>query len=299
MTTFNKYINDDRSIEESILLIEGGMSDIYELAEESDDEDSFIKKFFKEFGDKVKKNADSIKWAKSIYKDSIAMTLESNETVNEYSTQYVQKMLKGKSEKEGYEIYDFAIDNDNPNLAKEILKYLRKTYESVVIEGRNITTKRKYTENHPASTVGKSARIRNKMLEAIKDGKISQLEFDAILKEMSSDSKRWMKRNSSMFNVSEDGISLSGFGNRILRGITINEKTMKNPETWVPGGFDKDISKYKNKDITREIVLKTANKWKVSEKDAIEYVEFAWTLDLDEAVTFVHESFGSFLNANI
>jgi uncharacterized protein (TIGR02246 family) len=61
---------------EAALVIEGGMSDIYQLADESKDEAAFIKDFFKEFGDKVKKTADSIKWAKSIYADSIALTLE-------------------------------------------------------------------------------------------------------------------------------------------------------------------------------------------------------------------------------
>lgn len=60
--------------------------------------------------------------------------------------------------------------------------------ESVVNE-RNITIKRQYTGNHPAVTVGKTAKIRNKVLEAIKDGKISQEEFNNILKEMTTDSK--------------------------------------------------------------------------------------------------------------
>ena len=43
------------------------------------------------------------------------------------------------------------------------------------LEERNITVKRKYTENHPARTVGKAAKIRNKVLEAIKDGKIHKI----------------------------------------------------------------------------------------------------------------------------
>ena len=42
------------------------------------------------------------------------------------------------------------------------------------IEERHITVKRKYTENHPAVKVGKAARIRNKVLEAIKDGKLTK-----------------------------------------------------------------------------------------------------------------------------
>jgi len=95
--------------------------------------------------------------------------------------------------------------------------------ESELTEKRKIQTKRKYTENHPAKTVGKTAKIRNKILEAIKDGRMTQSEFDRVVKEMSSDHKRWMKRNSNLFNVSEDGISLSKFGQKILKGITVNE----------------------------------------------------------------------------
>jgi len=107
---------------------------------------------------------------------------------------------------------------------KDVLngKEVGSAFENVLTE-RKIQTKRKYTENHPAESVGKAARIRNKILEAIKDGKMTQDEFDSLVKELSSDHKRWMKRNGKMFNVSEDGISLSKFGQRILNGIKVNE----------------------------------------------------------------------------
>ena len=99
-------------------------------------------------------------------------------------------------------------------------------YESVVNENR-VTLKRKYTENHPAVTAGKQARIRNKMLEAIADGKLTQEEFKEILKEMTADSTRWIRRNNKYFNVSEEGVSLSKFGRRALNQITINENMDK------------------------------------------------------------------------
>jgi uncharacterized short protein YbdD (DUF466 family) len=86
-----------------------------------------------------------------------------------------------------------------------------------------VTFKRRYTENYPALTAGKEARIRNKMLEAIADGSMTQEEFNQILSELSTDSTRWMRRNSKYFNVSEDGITLSKFGARILNQIKINE----------------------------------------------------------------------------
>ena len=103
----------------------------------------------------------------------------------------------------------------------------------IVLEGfsneelneRRIVIKRKYTENHPAVTVGKSAKIRNRMLEAIADGKLTREEFDTILREMSVDSKRWVSRNTKYFNLSEDGIALSKYGKSVLRQ-TINEDSI-------------------------------------------------------------------------
>ena len=59
------------------ILNEGGMSEMYTLAQEAKDEAEFIKDFFKENGDKVKKTPASIKWAKSIYTDAMEMALES------------------------------------------------------------------------------------------------------------------------------------------------------------------------------------------------------------------------------
>jgi len=92
------------------------------------------------------------------------------------------------------------------------------------INERNITIKRQYTENHPAKTVGKAAKVRNKVLEAIKDGKITKEELDVILREMTTDSARWMRRNSTYLNVNEEGISLSKLGKRILTQISVNEE---------------------------------------------------------------------------
>ena len=97
-------------------------------------------------------------------------------------------------------------------------------FQDFLNEGSKITLKRRYTENHPAVQVGKSARVRNKMLEAIADGKITQEEFDAILKEYSKDSSKWIRRNTKYFNVSEDGISLSIFGKRALSQIAVIEE---------------------------------------------------------------------------
>lgn len=208
---------------------------------------------------------------------------------------------------------DEAEDYDNDiieymisNMGRKEFEKLQDWWESNVAESvvneRNITIKRQYTENHPAVVVGKAAKIRNKVLEAIKDGKISQEEFDNLLKEMTADSKRWLRRNSRHFNVSEDGISLSKSGKSILKNVMVSEATTKNPKIWVPGGFEKQISKYPNNKITRKIVLDAAVKWEVAPEDAISYVEYGWAIDLDEnkntkdmKTKFIYESFAEFV----
>jgi len=189
---------------------------------------------------------------------------------------------------------DLQISESNTNSDE-----YEETHESKVSESK-ITLKRQYTNNHPEITVGKDARVRNKVIEAIKDGKISQDEFDSVIREMSTDAKRWMRRNSQFFNVSEDGISLSKIGNRILKSIMISEAN-KQPQIWVPAGFEKEISKYTTSQITRDIVLKAAKKWNVDSEDAIQYYEYAWGVNLTEnkntktiKTKFIFESFKEF-----
>ena len=187
----------------------------------------------------------------------------------------------------------------------DIVKNINKLQESLINE-RNIVIKRQYSDKNPAVTVGKAAKVRNKMLEAIKDGKLSQEDFNNILKEMTTDSKRWLRRNAQCFNVSEDGITLSKTGSRILKNVMISEATTKAPKIWVPGGFDKEIAKYPNSKITRKIVLDAALKWDVNPEDAIKYVEYAWVVDLDENKNnnnmnskFIYESFQEFVETKL
>ena len=58
---YNKLYGED--------LDEGTMSDIHQMAGEVKSEEEFIKRFFKEYGAKVKKTKDSEEWAKSLYND--------------------------------------------------------------------------------------------------------------------------------------------------------------------------------------------------------------------------------------
>jgi len=84
---------------------------------------------------------------------------------------------------------------------------------------RKVVVKRRYTEAYPAKNVSTNARVRNVILDAISDGHITKEEMNRILTELQAN-KRWLKRNSSLFNISEDqeGVttySLSPYGQRI------------------------------------------------------------------------------------
>jgi hypothetical protein len=91
-----------------------------------------------------------------------------------------------------------------------------------------ITLKRKYTELHPAKTASTNAKTRNKVIEAIKDGKLTKEEFNLILTKVSEDQKRWLKRNNHYFNLSEDGITLSKAGLKIYSQLQKETKTTQN-----------------------------------------------------------------------
>ena len=112
-------------------------------------------------------------------------------------------------------------------------------FEDFLKEGKKIQIKRKYTENHPASTVGKTAGVRNAVLKAVKDGVITEEEFTRILSELSGDHKQWRTRNTKYFNVSEEGVRLSKWGRRILaeldeqpNAVELNEKIKITKDEW-------------------------------------------------------------------
>ncbi len=96
-----------------------------------------------------------------------------------------------------------------------------KNLEEFLKEGKKITIKRKYTENHPAATVGKTASVRNEVLKAMKDGILTEEEFNRIISKISKSPSRWRNTNSKYFNVSEDGIKLSKWGLRILSELDL------------------------------------------------------------------------------
>ena len=71
LTSVFDALDGDDGVVEKFELTEGVMSDLHQLAGEVKNEEEFIKKFFKEYGAKVKKSPESTEWVKSLYKDTV------------------------------------------------------------------------------------------------------------------------------------------------------------------------------------------------------------------------------------
>ncbi len=89
---------------------------------------------------------------------------------------------------------------------------------------KKVVVKRRYTEAYPAKNISTNARIRSVILDAISDGHITEEEMSKILTELQAN-KRWLGRNKTLFNISEDqaGIktfSLSPYGQRVKNRTT-------------------------------------------------------------------------------
>lgn len=98
---------------------------------------------------------------------------------------------------------------------------------------KRITVKRRYTESHPAKLASTSAKVRNVLFDAMADGHLTEEEILRVLSEINAN-KRWLNRNLSLFNVSEDqgGVktySLSPYGQRIRNATKIINEGLNVP----------------------------------------------------------------------
>jgi len=98
---------------------------------------------------------------------------------------------------------------------------------------KKVVVKRRYTEAYPAKNVSTNAKIRSVILDAISDGHITEEEMSKILSELRAN-KRWLGRNKTLFNISEDqsGIktfSLSPYGLRVKNKTTILNEALTVP----------------------------------------------------------------------
>ena len=175
-------------------------------------------------------------------------------------------------------------------LAESVISILNEGVNE--LNERTITLKRRYTENHPALTAGKTARIRNKMLEAIADGKLTEEEFNTVLSEMSPDSSRWIRRNARFFNVSEDGITLSKYGMKAYRQTKINESELSEARgSWIVytgDGEKKFYSEHTSEKSAKKMVDMIIKKF-----DNVNMMpKESWEKEITEA--FVIENFEAF-----
>ena len=96
------------SVEFAFDIFEGVMSDLHLIAGEAKDEDTFVKTFFKDYGDKIKKSKESEEWVRSLYKDTVQESV-----VNEKGWNDVAKVIDAalkKAVKKGITTLRYAKD---------------------------------------------------------------------------------------------------------------------------------------------------------------------------------------------
>jgi hypothetical protein len=117
----------------------------------------------------------------------------------------------------------------------ESVNYSMKNYQTFeqfvnerfnpVNEGK-VIYKRGYTNNYPARFANEKAAVRNVVIGSIKDGVITEEEFQKILSETGAHG-RWSSRNGHLFNVTKEGVKLSSYGlkiwERVKGGTMISE----------------------------------------------------------------------------
>jgi len=130
---------------EKFELTEGVMSDIHKMAGRVKDEEEFVKKFFKKYGDKVKKNPKSVEWVKSLYTEmGLDYTFNVDKSVNEagdfagWIAFYNGKRLEiKKSEANGiYGAKQIAIKKLKVPKSKQGLLAIKPAVEESVNEGK-------------------------------------------------------------------------------------------------------------------------------------------------------------------
>lgn len=148
-----------------------------------------------------------------------------------------------------------------------------ESFEDFVNESYNdlnegkIVLKRQYGEKSALTTV-KETKVRNSVLKAVKDGKISNEEFKAIVNEFSADSKKWLNRNARYFSVSEDGVSLSTYGQRVLSHLTEEEHIDENYEVIL--------------ESLKSSILSDLSNMKLAPRDLIKYIYGYTKIQLDQ-----------------
>lgn len=174
---------------------------------------------------------------------------------------------------------------------EDFIKGLKKPVkESAEVNESRITIKRQYTENYPASTVGKHAGVRNKIIEALKDGQLTKEEFEQLVSGLTEDSKRWLKRNAAFFNIQEDQVSLSATGKKILKSI---DESGYRPMT----DTERQKAQYKKNQLAR---LRAVDKKEEEGKRLRALQQKLHQQKMRKAnESFIYESFSEFVNLTV
>ena len=154
-----------------------------------------------------------------------------------------------------------------------------ESFEDFVNNGYNkidegkIVLKRQYGENSAVTTI-KETKVRNKVLAAIKDGKISHEDFKAIVNEFSADSKKWLNRNARYFSVSEDGVSLSSYGSKVLSHINESEEVNED--------LNEDVDYIAILEGLKSSILSNLTNMQLAPKDLLKFVYGYTKIQLDQ-----------------
>ena len=81
LKTIDEFLSE--SVDFAFDIFEGVMSDLHMIAGEAKDEDSFVKTFFKDYGDKIKKSKESEEWVRSLYRDTVNEDEQNKRTLGE------------------------------------------------------------------------------------------------------------------------------------------------------------------------------------------------------------------------
>lgn len=155
------------------------------------------------------------------------------------------------------------------------MKYLNESFNDFVNKKINssedlnearVQYKRKYTDRYPAKTMNTNTKVRAKVLAAMADGVITEEELMGILKELNAN-PRWYKRNSNLFRITEEGITLSKTGKRMSRHITPkNDITEDSPISEAIINNNEDAIRYLIKNY-KEITGNNYSSVNVDDKD--------------------------------
>ena len=160
-------------------------------------------------------------------------------------------------------------------------------YLEEVNEGK-IVLKRKYTENHPEKNVRQVAAIRNSIIEALRDKKLTLSEFNEIVAKHSKSPNKWTQRNKRFFKIEEDNVTLSKYGTKILSSLEPINEGKTHADYGLSDEFDYALADLSDKKFNTKDITALAKKYKQDPKKAIAYAstafEWLWKESVDEKV---------------